>query len=140
MDDLNWCHPRFFGITSPGHRLRALVCEVLTERPAGLDGRPTLGTILRYSLINPERTAKMITSWAGLIPARNQRRGQLPTVTMISHGGQNTLHQQRFKIRPERGTFVVTRTGRYRTGDQAMTLDEAGTISELASELKRMAL
>jgi hypothetical protein len=109
MDDLNWCHPRFFGITSPGLMLRVLVCEVLTERPAGLDGRPTLGTILRYSLMTPEWAAKMITSWSGLIPARNQRRGQPPTVTMISHGGQNTLNQERFEIRPDRDIFVVTR-------------------------------
>jgi hypothetical protein len=140
MNDLNWCHPRFFGITSPAHRLRALVCEVLTGHPTCLGGRPTLGTILRYSLMTPERTARMITSWAGLIPARNQRRGKLPTVTVISHGGQNTLNQERFEIRSDRGTLVVTRSGHYRTGDQAMTLDEAGAISELASELKRMAL
>jgi hypothetical protein len=136
MDDLNWCHPRFFGITSPEHRLRALVCEVLTEHPAGLHGRPTLGTILRYTLMTPERTAKMITSWAAVIPQGRRRNGP-PTVTVIAHGGQAALDQERFEIRPEHGTFTVTRT--VPQVDPAVILNETETITELASALTRMA-
>jgi hypothetical protein len=98
-DDLNWCHPRFFGITSPGRMLRVLMCEVLTEHPAGLHGQPTLGTILRYTLMTPERTAQMITSWAALIP-EGQRRSGPPTLTLVAYGGQNTLTQESIGVRP----------------------------------------
>jgi hypothetical protein len=138
-DDMNWCHPRFFGITSLGRMLRVLMCEVLTERPAGLHGQPTLGTILRYTLMTPERTAQMITSWAALIP-EGQRRSGPPTVTLVAHGGQNTLSKASMGVRPDHGRFIVTRMHREGTADLAMPLDEAQAISELASELKRMAL
>lgn len=138
-DDMNWCHPRFFGITSPGRMLRVLMCEVLTEHPAGLHGQPTLGTILRYTLVTPERTAQMITSWATLIP-EGQRRSGPPTVTLVAHGGQNTLTQESIGVRPEHGRFIVTRMRPDGTSDLAMPLDEAQAISELASELKWIAL
>jgi hypothetical protein len=140
MDELNWCHPRFFGITTAGHRLRVLVCEVLTEHPAGLQGQPALGTILRYTLITPERTAKMIASWARAVAAGRQP-GSLPAVTLLAHGdGQGTLDQERFQIEPGHGIFVVTRSGPDGRADPPVMLDEAGTIMELASALSRMAL
>jgi hypothetical protein len=139
MDELGWCHPRFFGITSPERMLRVLMCEVLTEHPAGLHGQPTMGTILRYTLMTPERTAQMITSWATLIP-ESQRRNAPPTVTVVAHGGENALSKASIAVRPDHGRFIVTRMRPGRPDDRAMALDEAGTIRELASELKRMAL
>jgi hypothetical protein len=139
MDDLNWCHPRFFGITSSEHRLRALVCEILTERPAGLHGRPTLGTTLRYTLMNPEQTAKMITSWAGVIP-QGRRRNRWPTITLIACSGQNALRRESLQVRPDRGTFVMTTNDPDKAASPAVTLDEIGVIMELASALTRMAL
>ena len=139
LDDLNWCHPRFFGITSPERRLRVLVCEVLTDKPAGLHGQPALGTILRYTLMTPERSAQMITSWAGLIRER-RRLSALATVTIVRPGGLSTLDQERYEIRPDRGTFVVTRSGPDGVADPAMRLNEAGTIMEMASALTRAAL
>jgi hypothetical protein len=138
MSELNWCHPRFFGITSPGRRLRALVSEVLTERPAGLRDRPTLGTIVRYTLMTPERTAQMITSWAGLIPKDQQRNGP-PTLTLIAHDGRAAVNQERFEIRPGHGTFTVTRNDYGADVAPAVTLNETETITELASALTRMA-
>jgi hypothetical protein len=138
QDDLNWCHPRFFGITSPGRNLRALLCEVLTDKPAGLRGQPTLGTILRYTLMTPDRTAQMITSWARLFPDGEQRGGP-PTVTLLAHGERQILNQERFQIRPGYQTFTLIRTGLGGLADVAFTLDETGTIMELTSALLRMA-
>jgi hypothetical protein len=139
MDELNWCHPRFFGITSPDRMLRVLMCEVLTEHPAGLHRQPTLGRILRYTLMTPERTAQMITSWAALIP-ESQRRKAPPTVTLIARYGEKALSQESIGVRPDHGRFIVTCMRPDGTDDRATALDEAGTIRELASELKRMAL
>jgi hypothetical protein len=119
--------------------LRVLMCEVLTEHPAGLHGQPTLGRILRYTLMTPERTAQMITSWAGVIPKGRRRRNGPPTVTVFVYGSQGTRNQEAFQIQPDHGIFVVTRSGPDRRSDPPMT-DEAQAISELASELKRMAL
>jgi hypothetical protein len=133
QDALNWCHPRFFGITTPAGALRALVCEVLTEYPAGLHGRPTLGTILKYALMNPERTAKMIAAWARVIP------NGTPTITLFAHGSQATLDREGFQIRPHGCTYTVTRSGSGGRADPPATLDEAGTLIELASALTRMA-
>jgi hypothetical protein len=138
QDTLAWCHPRFFGITGPAGELRVLLCEVLTEEPAGLHGRPALGTILRYTLMTPERTAQMITSWAGLMPG-GMRRGGPPTATLFAHGDQAALEQERFQIRPGRGTFTVTQMGPDGQSGLPATLDEARTIMELTSALTRMA-
>jgi len=138
LDDLNWCHPRFFGMTSPGHRLRVLLCEVLTQHPAGLLGQPTLGTILRYTLMTPERTAKMIACWATAVAAGRQLGG-LPATTLLAHGDQGTLDQERFQIEPGHGIFIVTRSGPDGRADPPVMLDEAGTIMALGSALTRMA-
>lgn len=138
QDDLNWCHPRFFGITSSGRSLRVLLCEVLTGKPAGLHGQPALGTILRYTLMTPERTARMITSWARLFPDGDQRSGP-PAVTLLAHGERQLLGQERFQIRPRDRAFTLTRTGPDGQADLAFTLDETGTIMELTSALHRMA-
>jgi hypothetical protein len=127
-------HPR----VAAGRRLRALVSEVLTERPAGLRDRPTLGTIVRYTLMTPERTARMITSWARLIPKDKQRNGP-PTVTLIAHDGRAALNQERFEIRPGHGTFTVTRNDYGTDVAPAVTLNETETITELTSALTRMA-
>jgi hypothetical protein len=138
QDDLNWCHPRFFGITSPGRSLRALLCEVLTGKPAGLHRQPTLGTILRYTLMTPDRTARMITSWAQLFPDGQQRGGQ-PAVTLLAHRERQMLDQERLQIRSRDSALTLTRTGPDGRPDLAFTLDETGTIMELTSALHRMA-
>lgn len=145
-DDLNWCHPRLFGITSPQRRLRVLACETLTARPAGLHGQPALGTILRYTLMTPERTGQMLTAWAGLVPAGRQRTGP-PTVTLIAHSGQAApgqerqaaLAEQRIGIRPGHGAFTITCTDAGAHAGPAVTLNETDTIAELASALTQMA-
>jgi hypothetical protein len=112
---------------------------VLTENPAGLRGQPTLGTILRYTLMTPERTAQMITSWAALIP-ESQQRSSPPTVTLVAYRGQDALSHLSIGVRPDHGKVTVTHMRSDSTADVAIDLDEAGAVSELASELKRMAL
>ena len=89
--------------------------------------------------MTPERSAQMITSWAGLIRER-RRLSALATVTIVRPGGLSTLDQERYEIRPDRGTFVVTRSGPDGVADPAMRLNEAGTIMEMASALTRAAL
>jgi hypothetical protein len=138
LDASSWCHPRFFGITGPGRELRALLCEVLTSKPAGLRGQPVFGTILRYTLMTPGRTARMITSWAGLF-ADGAAHGGPPTVTLLAHGDAGMLDQEHFQIRPESGIFTVTRTGPDGRPGEAVTLDETGTIMEMTAALTRMA-
>jgi hypothetical protein len=133
-----WCHPRFFGITSPSAGLRALVCEVLTEDPAALGGRPAFGTILRYTLLTPARTAQMITSWVRLI-ADGRRRAGPPAVSLFAHRGLAALKRERFQISPDGDTFTVTRTCPGEDTGPAATLDETGTTMQLTSALTRMA-
>jgi hypothetical protein len=77
---------------------------------------------------------------AGVAQVVGQRRSGPPTVTLVAHGGQNTLSKASMGVRPDHGRFIVTRMHREGTADLAMPLDEAQAISELASELKRMAL
>jgi hypothetical protein len=137
-DELAWCHPRFFSITGPDGRLRVLVCEVLSGQPAALHGEPVFGNTLRYTLLTPEKAAKMITSWAKAIPRRRRRKGS-PTATLVSHADGAGLHEEQFAIQPGSDTFLVTRTDSYGQTAPAVTLDEAGTIAELAAALNRMA-
>jgi hypothetical protein len=120
------------------HEQRALLCEALTSRPASLRGKPVLGIILRYSLMTPEKTARMITSWAGLFPDGKEHGGP-PTVTLLAHGDAGMLDQEHFQIRPESGIFTLTRTGPDGQPGLGVTLDETGTIMELTAALTRMA-
>jgi hypothetical protein len=133
-----WCHPRFFGITSADRDLRVLLCELLTNDPAGLEGQPTLGTVLRYLLFTPGKAAQMITSWARLIPENGQGR-TVPTVTVLAHGQQAQPVQERFEIQPGSDAFNVTRIDPVGEGDPEVTLDETSTVTYLASALTRMA-
>lgn len=111
---------------------------MLTDKPAGLHGQPTLGAILRYTLMTPGTTARMITSWAGLFPEGQGRAGP-PTVTLLAHGDRDMLDQERFQILPGDGILTMTYAGPDGRVGRAITLDETGTTMELTAALIRIA-
>jgi hypothetical protein len=101
--------PRFFGMTAERPGARALVCETLTESPAGSGGQPEFGMLLRYALVTPEAAARNMAGWvrsaASVVGARP------PVIDIYSHDGPGQLRRGRLWVRPAGGFFEVRRDG-----------------------------
>jgi hypothetical protein len=133
--------PRFFGMTQARGGLRALVCEMLTERPSGPGGQPAFGMVLRYALVSPAKAGVMLASWAQTVSRPLGPTGEPPTVDIFSHDRQQRLRRDRFqlRLRPDGSTFEVTRTGQDWAPDPALRFDRMGLAQQLTGALTRAA-
>jgi hypothetical protein len=127
--------PRFFGMTQARLGLRALVCEMLTDKPSGPGGRPEFGRVIRYALISPAKAGEMLVSWAQTVAPPAGLGWEPPTVDIFGHDRQQRLHRDRFQIRPEGSMFDVTRTGQDGAPDPALRFDQMGLAQQFTSAL-----
>jgi hypothetical protein len=127
--------PRFFGMTQARRGLRTLVCELLTARPSGPDGRPEFGTVLRYALVSPAKAGAMLVSWAQTACPPGGPGGEPPTVDIFSHDQQQRLRRDRFRLLPDGSAFDVTRTGQDGAPDPALRFDRLGLAQQLTGAL-----
>jgi hypothetical protein len=85
-------NPRFFGMTQRGTGLRVLVCELLTDDPAGAPGNDAgFGNAITYALVTPGHAATMLATWARI--ASRFADAAWPTIDIYAHdpGGQLVL-------------------------------------------------
>jgi hypothetical protein len=100
-------HPRFFGMTQQGAGLRALVCELLTERPSGPDGRAEFGTMLSYTLVTPGKAAQIMCAWARTVGGLGTE--MRPTIDLFGHDKAGRPFRDRVELRPADKFFDVHR-------------------------------
>jgi hypothetical protein len=85
-------NPRFFGMTQRSTGLRVLVCELLTDDPAGGPGNDAgFGNAIIYSLVTPGYAATMLATWARI--ASRFADAEWPAIDIHAHdpGGQLVL-------------------------------------------------
>ncbi len=124
-------NPRFFGMTQRGTGLRVLVCELLTDDPAGGPGNDAgFGKAIIYRLVTPGYAATMLATWARI--ASRFADAEWPTVDIYAHDPSGQLVLDRHELLLDGDLFYVRRPA---IPQSAQRLDETMVTELLTTAL-----